>query len=764
MDSLVGTGSVAATEDLTLNAEGLQFPRHTRTLEAFREGRDDEGRPAQDVSRGALTELRQQVVYLSGELSNVSGKVLPLAAITELAWRRIPGAKHAGLGGDIDVAYDGVVNKPAANRPVEPEKVLSSLEAYVNAKPLVEKRMEQIAARFTPKADFDKLRVAVNNDEERKAAHADLQKQLRQLMGKLQELDSAQGGVEQDVTIINQQLLSKASLRSIDAIQREMEEFINREQFQRMLIKLESYTTLESFNKMRLQLEKDVNGFRARFEAVPALGDLTRSTGELKAWVGELNKMNSQRGNCAKDKADLLKEIETVRLDLQGSRDELRTQGRAIRALQDAVSGKLEREEMDRVVELVKLLPSKEEVTELRAHVSGSIARFSKDNARYGSEFDAHLEIIRRYDEVLSNKASKHAVIELDKHISEKYNRQVDDLLRLINENAHAVEVQRDRFDEFGKALTGEIYSAVEKATIRQAKAARASEQAAAPKIMGMGAIRQEGEAGIIKVLSLKADRADLDQLDEAKQSKEDAENLMDLLVEMNHQIQHVVVVLNETLKMNLIKAGDTRQARENRSHELMGQVQALSTWALKFDAKKRLQQEDLLPQGAWETSVDSDTRGEFHALQNAQAALKESIAGAKGSTQRRYRSPVRQKTRVANSRHHRNALAGSLASQELAKAYVRTPTADLAWGSSASDASRSLMAGMRRSQRGGYRGEPPSAFLRLAEASGSDLARANPLVASVFPGRAQQEQLNALLTPTSRSPPGTASPRGSAA
>lgn len=369
-----------------------------------------------------------------------------------------------------------------------------------------------------------------------------------------------------------------------------MEEFINKEQFQRMLIKLESYTTLESFNKMRLQLEKDINGFRARFEAVPALGDLSRATGELKTWVTELNKMNSQRGNCAKDKADLLAEIERVRLDLQGTRDELRTQGRAVRSLQEAVAGKIEREEMDRVVELVKLLPSKEEVTELRSHVAGSIGRFSKDNTRFAAEFETHLEIIRRYDEVISNKASKHAVIELDKHISEKYNQQVDDLLKLINENGHEIGVQKDRFDEFGKALTAEIYTAVEKATIRHAKAVRAEEQAAQPKIMGAATIRQEGEAGIIKVLSLKADRTDLDRLDEVKQSKEDAENLMDLLVEMNQQIQHVVVVLNETLKMNLIKAQDTRQARENRSHELMAQVQALSTWALKFDAKKRLQ------------------------------------------------------------------------------------------------------------------------------------------------------------------------------
>ena len=52
---------------------------------------------------------------------------------------------------------------------------------------------------------------------------------------------------------------------------------------------------------------------------------------------------------------------------------------------------------------------------------------------------------------------------------------------------------------------------------------------------------------------------------------------------------------MNETLKVNLIKANDTRQARENRSHELIIQVHALSKWALKFDVKKRLEDEMLL-------------------------------------------------------------------------------------------------------------------------------------------------------------------------
>ena len=137
-----------------------------------------------------------------------------------------------------------------------------------------------------------------------------------------------------------------------------------------------------------------------------------------------------------------------------------------------------------------------------------------------------------------------------------------------------------------------EIHTSVVKTSDEHYKKVQCEEDASVPQIQGLSTIRSEGQNGIIKVLSLKADKIDLEKLDELKQSKEEAENFMDLIVQMNSQIQHVVVILNETLKMNLLKAGDTKQARENRSHELMAQVQALSQWTLKFDAKRRMQQE----------------------------------------------------------------------------------------------------------------------------------------------------------------------------
>ena len=68
-----------------------------------------------------------------------------------------------------------------------------------------------------------------------------------------------------------------------------------------------------------------------------------------------------------------------------------------------------------------------------------------------------------------------------------------------------------------------------------------------------------EGESGLLKVLSLKADADDLQKLHQIKTNKEDTENMMELIIEMNRLIQHIIVILSETLKVNLIKANDTK-------------------------------------------------------------------------------------------------------------------------------------------------------------------------------------------------------------
>ena len=143
--------------------------------------------------------------------------------------------------------------------------------------------------------------------------------------------------------------------------------------------------------------------------------------------------------------------------------------------------------------------------------------------------------------------------------------------------------------------MQAEVYTAVKKSVIKEIKMYEHEKMKSMPQTMGMSTIMNEGENGLLKVLSLKADANDLEKLHEIKTNKVDTENLIDLIIEMNRLVQHIIVLQNETLKVNLIKANDTRLAKENRSHELIIQAHALSQWALRFDVKKRLEDELLL-------------------------------------------------------------------------------------------------------------------------------------------------------------------------
>lgn len=222
--------------------------------------------------------------------------------------------------------------------------------------------------------------------------------------------------------------------------------------------------------------------------------------------------------------------------------------------------------------------------------------------------------------------------------MDEQYKPLIEGLDQRITQNLNFIKEQSERFAEFKDLMEAEVYSAVKKSVIREIKIYNHEQMKQQPQIMGLNAILNEGGNGLLKVLSLKADQNDLEKLHEMKSNKEDTENLIDLIVEMNRLVQHVIVLQNETLKINLIKANDTRVARENRSHELLIQAHALSQWALRFDVKKRLEDELLLQATPTATTRSHESKeNQEHAntkiaLKNAHTALKKSVATSKES------------------------------------------------------------------------------------------------------------------------------------
>ena len=74
-----------------------------------------------------------------------------------------------------------------------------------------------------------------------------------------------------------------------------------------------------------------------------------------------------------------------------------------------------------------------------------------------------------------------------------------------------------------------------------------------------------------------KADRFELEAIQMQKCNRSDLNNLSDKLGILQQEISQVMVLLNENLKLHLIKANDTVKAKHNRSLELMSQIHAMA-------------------------------------------------------------------------------------------------------------------------------------------------------------------------------------------
>lgn len=79
------------------------------------------------------------------------------------------------------------------------------------------------------------------------------------------------------------------------------------------------------------------------------------------------------------------------------------------------------------------------------------------------------------------------------------------------------------------------------------------------PQIIGLSNIWSEGNDGIIKALSLKAEKNDVEQLYETKANQEELQKLVMFINDMSKLLQHLIVLLSESLKVNLLKANETR-------------------------------------------------------------------------------------------------------------------------------------------------------------------------------------------------------------
>lgn len=258
-------------------------------------------------------------------------------------------------------------------------------------------------------------------DEERTQANQDVSKQIRQIFGKMQDFDASQLNLEQDLSTIRCELRNKCNVGRIEQVECALADFATKTEFNKILNRLESYTSLESFNKSRISQEKHNTDAKLKMDLLASKTNLAYEVELMKEFVSESIKSNSQKRDCAKDKREFQAAIEKLSKELLDLRDEHRNSKERIRILETVITNKVEKQDFSELKAHIELLPTKEEVLKLRQFMKESVDNFKGDNEMFHKEFANHLAIIRRYDEVISEKASKHSIFQLEAKVNEMY-------------------------------------------------------------------------------------------------------------------------------------------------------------------------------------------------------------------------------------------------------------------------------------------------------------------------------------------------------
>ena len=78
----------------------------------------------------------------------------------------------------------------------------------------------------------------------------------------------------------------------------------------------------------------------------------------------------------------------------------------------------------------------------------------------------------------------------------------------------------------------------------------------------------------LYKALSVKADRYELEKINESKTNRSELNTFVDRLSVMQKEVTHLLVLFNESLKLNLCNNMEgLLKTKETKTHELISQV-----------------------------------------------------------------------------------------------------------------------------------------------------------------------------------------------
>lgn len=155
---------------------------------------------------------------------------------------------------------------------------------------------------------------------------------------------------------------------------------------------------------------------------------------DVKKALEKTQKVASHKRDCARDKEVMQKQVELVQKDIEKLKKNIKKIEKKMDEDREVLLTKCNNADFLKLKKLLHDLPKQEEVDEQREHVNATIKKFNAENKSFKNEMLRQSKILRRFDEVISEKTNKVSLQSEVKAQTENFQAQIDRInVELVN-------------------------------------------------------------------------------------------------------------------------------------------------------------------------------------------------------------------------------------------------------------------------------------------------------------------------------------------
>ncbi|CDW74827.1 UNKNOWN [Stylonychia lemnae] len=366
----------------------------------------------------------------------------------------------------------------------------------------------------------------------------------------------------QEVSDIHQKLEMVATQEQVQVTQNKFLEYCTLTDLQRVVGHFDNFAKRNEFTKLQDKNKQFKSQIKMHFKQQEEFSDTLQFIRE-----------------------DFAKKLDTkLSLDAHNKKidEDIKTRIQAqFQTLSQEVKQRTTQEETSRLWKNFQTYAEYNDLKELYNKVVPEVQKFEESLLDLNRECRKTQEIVRRFDEVILDKASKQNIRELYKKLDDYVERDLfidykaDNNVKFQNFNNKQAKLE-ESLDYLGKNINKDIIQVVKKEMTQQGIKLQTGLQNPNPINLTEGELKG--------YLESKADKVDVIEIRNTKSNKQDTENSIKWIELLHKYIKNVSVLQTEIAKQMQSSSTETEQQRISKVEFLIGQCQRINNWIFKFD------------------------------------------------------------------------------------------------------------------------------------------------------------------------------------